>query len=116
MLRHLDGAIGDAVAALPAEARNTAPFLRLCSATADFAAASVARRLEDAATVRLLRRFLAALLPPEEDGEAGAPESEHRPLQQQPCHAARRGFMFDEGDYRVTMRVSHSPLSFIPGL
>ena len=67
--RELDTTLGDALAKLPLEARDSAAYRGLCDAVLAFATATLRHRLDDAASVRLLRRFLAALLPAELDDD-----------------------------------------------
>ena len=69
--RYLDGFVGDAVAAMSGPARVKPSFAALCDATLTFATAVLRHRLEDTASVRLLRRFLAALLPQQADSGTG---------------------------------------------
>jgi hypothetical protein len=75
--RELDTTLGDAVAALPPAARDSTAYRALSDAALAFATAALRYRLDSAPTVRLLRRFLAALLPPDggndgsDDGRAG---------------------------------------------
>ncbi len=73
MRRLLNTTLGDALAALPLEARESAAYRALCDGALAFATATLRHRLDDAASVRLLRRFLAALLPPDvNDDGSGA--------------------------------------------
>ena len=60
------------MAGLPAAARAQPEFSGLCTSALAFATAVLRHRLEDAASLRLLRRFLAAFLPPQADEDDGA--------------------------------------------
>lgn len=71
MATDIDTWIGDAIAAMPLSARQPSGALSaLAQPVLKFATAVLKHRLHDAACIKLLRRFLAALLP------AGESESE----------------------------------------
>ncbi|KAK9836971.1 hypothetical protein WJX81_003433 [Elliptochloris bilobata] len=65
---YLDGCLGDALAALPDQARRVALFARLVAGAGALGTAALRHRFEDPAALRTLRRLLAALLPAD-DGD-----------------------------------------------
>ena len=89
----LDVTLGDAIAALPLAARDSTAYQALTDAALAFATAALRHRLDSAGTVRLLRRFLAALLPPDDgddssdDGAADASRVTRRV--RPPCRCAK---------------------------
>ncbi|GAB4818251.1 hypothetical protein N2152v2_005297 [Parachlorella kessleri] len=76
LLSHLDGALGDAVAALPAAERATPTFARLAEAACGLGTAVLRHRFADAVAMRTLRRFMAALLPDDSAELAAGGESD----------------------------------------
>ena len=69
--RELDTTLGDALAALSPAARDSTAYRALIDAALTYATAALRHCLDMAPTVRLLRRFLAALLPPD-GGDEGS--------------------------------------------
>ncbi len=65
---YIDGFVGDSLAELPDQDRGLGPFSSLAAPVRAFAAAVLKFKLDSPATVKLLRRLLAALLP---DGNTG---------------------------------------------
>lgn len=69
----VDSWVGDAIASMPASARQAqGPLTMLAAPLLRFATAVLKYRFNDAASLRVLRRFLAALIPPPDGlGEGG---------------------------------------------
>ena len=65
---YVDGFVGDCLAELPDQDRGLGPFSSLAAPVSAFAAAVLKFKLDSPATIKLLRRLLAALLP---DGNTG---------------------------------------------
>jgi hypothetical protein len=63
---YLEGFVGDTLAELPNQERETPVFTELAKKGEGFATAVLRRRFDDPGSLRLIRRFLAALLPSEE--------------------------------------------------
>ncbi|KAA6426422.1 MAG: hypothetical protein FRX49_03533 [Trebouxia sp. A1-2] len=60
---YVDGFVGDCLAELPDQDRGLSPFSSLAAPVRAFAAAVLKFKLDSPATIKLLRRLLAALLP-----------------------------------------------------
>lgn len=79
LLKQFDGAMGDAIAGLTSDQRNTPAFAELAKVVAEgFGAAVLRHRSADPASWRVLRRLMAALLPapPSELANAGTADEE----------------------------------------
>lgn len=68
LTNYMDGFVGDYLADLPDQDRSSGPFSSLAGPVRAFAAAVLKFKLASPATIKLLRRLLAALLP---DGNSG---------------------------------------------
>lgn len=60
---YLDSFVGDHLAEVPDQARSSGPFRALAGPISSFAAAVLKFKLDSPASIKVLRRLLAALLP-----------------------------------------------------